>query len=637
MIRTAKFPLRTKMFCVFMICFSVLLFSAGSLYYLTTRHILIHSAVQQNVQLASEVGSQLAEFQQGEQAMDQMISEKLRIAAIAAEFALNPDAAKVSNQELVRLTKQLGVSDITLLQRKGDDIVGVKSSNPQEIGLSTKRMSGWFQAFNELLNQKPVTVGFGDTAPHFWSGPWANATSNPSQIDKWGYYYDGKTNYIIDPFVETSAVSQYATTIGLDHLIQRILSQSSSLLDVTVFNPKTFGKTPIVYHNDGQTWIDFKNLPTLVGSYNYPNMADDERLIQQTVEKNAPQYEVETLLNQRVLKTFVPIPYGGATYVVGFVSDYGQVTAGLSELMRDNLWIMLLLLTIVAIISFFVSGYVVRPLRHITAQVANLADGNRNALALPTFRNDEIGELAHQVSTATKNFNHFVHEVAATIRDERANAMAFLGLVSSALIHELRNPVTTVNNLLELLPRVSGDKAKSEELIGHIRVAGQQLHTIIGQFTEFLRTGKLHPGPCDLVALVAQAVLHMQPAAEREGVHLSFANRTGEEALWGHMDGEKSRAHWTISLTTRCTPPARRRRPAASPFDCPSEEISWIFTWRTTDLGFPSTPGTTFSFRSTRPSRAALDSVWPLPNSSSRAAADKSRWNPAVPRARCCA
>src|SRR5579875_485851 len=218
-----RFSLRNKVLIIFLSTVSVILLLSNYLFYLSSQNILVQDANQQNRVLSKEISSQIQISELGKQSIENLVGDELRIAALVAKYALNPDAAKISNQELVQLSHEIGITDITLLQPKNGDIVGVKSSDPKEINLSTKGWSGWFTAFQQLLEHKPVNVGFGESGPNYWSGPIANAASDPKAVDKWGYFYDGSTNYIIDPYVRDTAIKSYEQSTSPMAIVQSIL------------------------------------------------------------------------------------------------------------------------------------------------------------------------------------------------------------------------------------------------------------------------------------------------------------------------------------------------------------------------------------------------------------------------------
>ncbi len=123
------------------------------------------------------------------------------MAAVSARKQLPADIDQITNEELRRLSRELNVNEITLWRRSGSDIIAEKSSDPAELNMSSTTWGYWHTAFNQLLDNREVTIPQGQKLKDFWSGPYNFASSNPDKIVKWGYYYDGTTNYMINPYI----------------------------------------------------------------------------------------------------------------------------------------------------------------------------------------------------------------------------------------------------------------------------------------------------------------------------------------------------------------------------------------------------------------------------------------------------
>ena len=80
-----------------------------------------------------------------------MIAKELRTAALAIKKSLPPNHEDVTNEQLRTLAEELMISHITLLAQTEDDIVGVKSSDPHELNMSTKEWEYWYDAFQQLF------------------------------------------------------------------------------------------------------------------------------------------------------------------------------------------------------------------------------------------------------------------------------------------------------------------------------------------------------------------------------------------------------------------------------------------------------------------------------------------------------
>lgn len=136
---------------------------------------------------------------------------------------------------MIKISDKIGVSYITLLKKVADDIKGVKSSDPKERDMSTKDWGYWFLAFNQLFDDKNVTIPEGQKLNNYWAGPLNTSYTDPNHVDKWGYYYDGTTNYIINPYVRDNQIMNFKQKVGLETIVS-----------------KTFGKPPIYTETNGQ-------------------------------------------------------------------------------------------------------------------------------------------------------------------------------------------------------------------------------------------------------------------------------------------------------------------------------------------------------------------------------------------------
>ncbi|WP_238327938.1 hypothetical protein [Paenibacillus gorillae] len=234
--------IKAKLAWFISITVTVVLLLNISIYYFNSKVELQSNAEQQMLVIAKQIGQSMDTAQQSRRLIESSLGEKLRLAAIAAQNQLDPDIANVSNEQLETLSKQLGVDDITLWVRTRDDIVAAKSSDPAELNISSKTWGYWYTAFNQLFDLKPVSIKEGQKLGHFWSGPINYATSNPSRVNKWGSYYDGTTNYMINPFINADVFLKFEQTSGSEAIAAQVLKDNSSILEVTGFNTDFVGK-----------------------------------------------------------------------------------------------------------------------------------------------------------------------------------------------------------------------------------------------------------------------------------------------------------------------------------------------------------------------------------------------------------
>lgn len=207
--------IKKKLSIFFTLLVLCILLANNTLHYIRSKNRLTEFNQREITLVTEEIAYEVENSKNSASYMEDRMAQELRTASIAIQQSLPADYRDVTNDELKQLAKKLMVSHITLLAPVAGDIIGVKSSDPKEINMSTKEWGYWYTSFQQLLSQQPVTATKGLTLPHYWSGPIEVASSNPNHIDKWGYYYDGSTNYIIDPYFRDQHVLDFEKGLAL--------------------------------------------------------------------------------------------------------------------------------------------------------------------------------------------------------------------------------------------------------------------------------------------------------------------------------------------------------------------------------------------------------------------------------------
>lgn len=345
-----KLPL---LFCL--LVFFILLVN-NTLHYFRSENKLWNNNNQQISMMTEEVSFQVQNTKKGSLYVENILGRNLRIACLAIRERLPPRYQDISNDQLKRLAAEVGVSHITLLAKTEDDIIGVKSSDPDEIDMSTKGWGYWYDAFQQLFSLKPVTVKKGITLPNYWSGPIEIASSNPKHIDKWGYYFDGTTNYMINPYFRDSEVLEYEDRFGPGKIIKDF-TKEKGILELTVFNPKNFGKEEEIVYLNGNSYMRISARPYWYGTYNYKNYDKDTKLIRQAISSNQVQTYKTELNGKYVMKTFLPVLDREDTpFVIGLVYNYGLIKQELDHELKVHIFLSIVIMLIVLIFSFIFSS-----------------------------------------------------------------------------------------------------------------------------------------------------------------------------------------------------------------------------------------------------------------------------------------
>lgn len=328
-----------KVWLLAVILMTVILGVNNTIYYFTTKNSLESNLRQELESIAKQIKISIELSRNGAEVYQEQIGRELRAASIAVQFALNPELEKVTNGQLAELREKLDLLDITLLQRTPDNIVLAKSSDPGQIGLQTKTWDPWYDAFTQLFDESRVTIDWGQKLNNFWSGPFEFSSSDTSKVNKWGYYYDGTTDYIIDPYISYDGrQQQYDEKTGVSHLISRTLNENSSILEISVINPHTFplGPTTTVTEK-GEVLKHMTQDPIISGSNEYKHESDKDNVRLAHIKDEYVWLDTE-LKDKHVIKLYIPVSIDNKVasmvdengdpidrYILTLVADYKSI------------------------------------------------------------------------------------------------------------------------------------------------------------------------------------------------------------------------------------------------------------------------------------------------------------------------
>ncbi len=404
--------IKKKLPLIFTLLVLCILIANNTLHYIRSKHKLIEYNEKEIALITQEVSYQVENAKRGSLYVENIIGRELRTASIAIQKSLPSNHEDVTNEQLKTLAEELMISHITLLAQAKNDIIGVKSSDSHEINMSTKEWTFWYEAFQQLFALSPVTVKDGVALPHYWTGPIEVAASNPDHTDKWGYFYDGSTNFIINPYLRDDQVLEYEKQFGPTPVMNRFTKKLDGVLELTVFNPKSFGKkNEIVHINNGNQYVRIVDQPIWYGPYTYKNQQLDAKMVQSAVKTGETQNYIKKINGENVRKTFVPISTDvEEPYVIGLTYDYGLIEQQLNEELLEHLLLSIPFVLIVLITSLVFSRSITKPIGYIVEQVNEIAQGNFGK-NLVLKRKDELGHLTQNVNALSNSLQTYVADL----------------------------------------------------------------------------------------------------------------------------------------------------------------------------------------------------------------------------------
>lgn len=389
-----------------MISITVLLILLVSLIlnYVTTKDKLLYELEERMKVITQQTTLSIRQSQNADDVVERLLAERLYNAATAAAEELPLDAASITNKQLFELSKKLDVTYISLLQYSSDhqDIIITRSSFESNMGLSTARWGFWFTAFNQLLTDQEVTIPQGQKMKNFWAGPFDKTTSYPHHMDKWGYYYDGKRNYIINANIRDEPIFDTFYLTKPDQIVEQTIEIQPTVLEVSAINPYKYDLKHIELTDKLYNSSAYSNESLILfGTYQYP-LKQDLYQVRQAFNSGESAFIEGESQGKRIYKSFIPIRGDKQTYILSVVMDAEPLMSTLKGQFVQNVTVGLILLQIVIVGSYVLAGYFIKPIQHILRKVNMLSVG-RFDTPLVIKRKDELGLLASSISLMGDN------------------------------------------------------------------------------------------------------------------------------------------------------------------------------------------------------------------------------------------
>ncbi|GGD50349.1 hypothetical protein GCM10010911_04900 [Paenibacillus nasutitermitis] len=454
--------MRRNVWLLAILLIAVLLGINNTIYYFTSKTTLEERLRGELNDIAGQIQLSIELSRTGSEKFQEQIGRELRAASIAAEFALNPDIDKVTNAQLVELKKKLDMVDITLLERTKDNIILSKSSNPKQIGYKTSTWKPWYEAFNQLFDNRQVTIPWGQSLTNFWTGPFEFSTTDTNNIYKWGYYYDGTANYIIDPFISyESRQRAYDEATGVNQLIGRTLRANSSLLEIAVINPQTFLSGSLTSITDnGDKLKHITQNPIINGTYIYRHN-EDQRNVKLANDSNHPVWINEKINNKHVIKAFIPVDIDKVAsilnekgqpinrYVLTLVSDYQTIEDTLDrQFVNIGLIVGVVTLLSLVVVYLAVTGYRKSQDKLVRRTQETYVDEiNQLFQAIRAQRHDFINHAQMIQSLAQMNKFDELKEYATDLTGEIRGVNDMIGIGNPALAALIRSKISQAEPL----------------------------------------------------------------------------------------------------------------------------------------------------------------------------------------------
>jgi len=206
-----------------------------------------------------------------------------------------------------------------------------------------------------------------------------------------------------------------------------------------------------------------------------------------------------------VLSVAIPIQqYKEVLGAVMLSTGSGEIEEEVRTVRLELLRIFGVALLVTVLLSFYLAGTIVRPIRRLAA-AAERARGRRARVEIPDFtrRGDEIGDLSGSLREMT---------------DAVWQRMSAIESFAADVAHEIKNPLSSLRSAVETAGRIE-DPAKQRRLMAIILDDVERLDRLITDISDASRLdaelGRLEVEPIDVAAMLeALADLHESTGTE---------------------------------------------------------------------------------------------------------------------------
>lgn len=372
-------------------------------FYWMSKDNLIKKETEINESVSNNVKATVENNQKGVALFEGLLAQQLYTDSLYISDQLPSDAGQVTQSKLQELAKELQLDEISILVPNEQWFDLVQSTSSAEVGTNSKMWGDkWNQTFFQLVRNKNVTMvpNFGQVYPHFWAGPFDTSANIPDKVYKYGYFYNGTKNYIIEPAYDGKKLADYQNEAGVDAAINGFMNDNPSIKEISVLNyNRLTGDLKVA---TGELWnnrLAFHNREVIGGTYNYASGLDKE-FASKAINQNKTIYRITTLNGKQMLQFYIPIQINidgntnqYKTIIITSV-DYSQISGELR-----NGMIQLTLVVIFCFIICFVLIYIL--FRHIRKQgkllsdIQNLYAGRVNSLykTIREYRHDVANHI----------------------------------------------------------------------------------------------------------------------------------------------------------------------------------------------------------------------------------------------------
>jgi signal transduction histidine kinase len=341
-------------------------------------------------------------------------------------------------------------------------------------------------------------------------------------------------------------ISAYFINHHMEDTLKQQMEQVAGVISRSgyVLNPSILGQLKLLIRSE--IVLFDHNGEVLISTFPYPSGPHPDRgIIQRALITNRVSFAKD-------------IRYGQSTYRIVLhpvqVSDYGKVVLSIwtpsneMNLLKETLiWGMGAIACIgmlaMALIGYFIAQTITAPVEELVRVTQSVSDGSFQQRARIRTR-DEIGMLA-------QSFNEMVEKLLSyKQRLVESEKLATAGQMAAGLAHEIRNPLTSIKMLGQVLRGRLKDEPENQQMLFSMVHEIDRLDRIIKELIERTKPGELRLEWEDLGLLVAEVARLTEENLAARDILIEYFLEPGLPKI--HMDREKiMQVLWNLILNAR--------------------------------------------------------------------------------------
>lgn len=391
-----------------------------ALNYYTTHENLRSDSETKMVLTAKIIGGAIEQTRHSWEAVDKQLGYNLWLSATLAANQLDPDIRNIQQEQLQQIATLHRDINISLMIRDGQGYKVVKSSNPKELTSSDPLMGYWKNAVDQLYKHGQVAMAHGQNLDHFWTSSFDYTDSGSSHINKWGFYYDQKRNYLIRISFQDTSVQDFIPILSPAEIVKQTQQVDYRILEITGINPATFGGATMDKNGNDRKHYYMYNEPIQFGTYQLTRVPEDRLAVSRAILSGESIVQDCYIKGERVLVSYIPFyPTNRDSYVIRIVMNYDTIASVISKQLISLVAISIVLLEVVIIGSYVLASLFVRPIQSILGKVNEMADGHFDT-RLEIKGGHELAQLGERINAMAYNLGMYTRRLEQMYEENRS-------------------------------------------------------------------------------------------------------------------------------------------------------------------------------------------------------------------------